>query len=513
VDSQGRAKIADLGLAQIPKGDLSRRWMWGSDAEPHPGTPNYRSPEHDGYHPLMPTADIYSLGCVAFELLTGEVWAWARHKVTCVRDLQPEVPVWLDEVVMRMVRETPGFYAADGDDQQKRYVDVQGVTAALEAGQAEIARIQRNVVTRERRRERAARLAGRAAWIGGALALLIVVGWGARALWGALNRDPMPIPTQVALVDPTPTPTLAPTSTATVPSPTPTLTPSPSPTLTATPISPPVLGDTLTRAADGMEMVYVPAGEFEMGSEEGDSDEQPVHTVALDAFWLDRTEVSVEQFRRFATATDHETTAEERGASWAWTDDGWEELEGADWAHPQGPGSQATDSHPVVHVSWYDAQDYCEWVGGRLPTEAEWEYAARGPESLTYPWGDVFDGTRLNYCDQSCLLGWADEEVDDGYAFTAPVGSFPEGASWVGALDMAGNVWEWVADWYGGDYYARAPRENPTGPSDGDLRVLRGGSWLDDEWLVRGAFRYWYAPINSIGSLGFRCAAGAAPGE
>jgi formylglycine-generating enzyme required for sulfatase activity len=280
-------------------------------------------------------------------------------------------------------------------------------------------------------------------------------------------------------------------------------------TLSASPTSTPLApGATRVREADGATMVYVPAGQFEMGSTEGQDDETPVHTVALDAFWLDQTEVSVAKFRQFVAATDHETMAEEKGNSWVYTGDGWEEVEGADWAHPQGPASQAEDDHPVVHVSWYDAQAYCEWAGGRLPTEAEWEYAARGPESLIYPWGNDFDCAKGNFDDETVLddhvvLGGAG---CDGYNRTAPVGSFPEGASWVDAYDLSGNVWEWVADWYGEDYYDQSPRENPTGPTSGDVRVLRGGSWGDDGWGVRGAFRLRDGPTSTNFSHGFRCA-------
>jgi serine/threonine-protein kinase len=130
-----------------------------------------------------------------------------------------------------------------------------------------------------------------------------------------------------------------------------------------------------------------------------------------------------------------------------------------------------------------------------------------------YPWGDDFNGERLNYCDKNCSSDWADELVNDGYEKTAPVGSYPEGASWVGALDMAGNVWEWVVDWYDADYYDRSPAENPVGPEEGKRRVLRGGSWLDNERLVRGAYRHWFDPVNTSDYLGFRCVVSAAPGE
>jgi len=270
------------------------------------------------------------------------------------------------------------------------------------------------------------------------------------------------------------------------------------------------LGDTWTRPADGMVMVYVPAGEFQMGSTTYD-DEEPVHTVALDAFWLDRTEVSVAQFRDFVNATRHETTAEQVGKSYVAIGNDWEQVSGADWAHPEGPGSQAANDHPVVHVSWNDAVAYCEWAGSRLLTEAEWEYAARGPEGLSYPWGNTFDGTRLNFCDKNCAFDWADQGVDDGYEFTAPVGSYPNGASWAGALDLAGNVWEWVADWYGD--YSSERQVNPTGPASGDSRVLRGGSWFHNEGITRGAYRNWHTPPGAYNYLGFRCGVSAAPGQ
>jgi formylglycine-generating enzyme required for sulfatase activity len=284
---------------------------------------------------------------------------------------------------------------------------------------------------------------------------------------------------------------------------------------------------TRIRSIDEMTMVYVPAGKFQMGSTETQfqeavnhcidatydqadckrlyEHEKPTHTVAIDAFWLDQTEVSVRQFQQFVRANDYETKAEKEGGSWVYVDQVWKQLDDANWAHPQGLESQMNDNHPVVHVSWYDAATYCEWVGGRLPTEAEWEYAARGEERLIYPWGNVFDGTRLNYCDQNCPRYWADDGTDDGYESTSPVGSYPSGASWIGGLDMSGNVWEWVADWYQKDYYAKSSQENPTGPASGDYRVLRGGSWYHRGVDVRGANRLRYNPSNSGANIGFRC--------
>lgn len=258
------------------------------------------------------------------------------------------------------------------------------------------------------------------------------------------------------------------------------------------------LGDTWTRPNDGMVMVYVPAGTFEMGSSDADidaalelcredretcqretfADEQPAHTVSLDDFWIDQTEVSNRQYRQCVEAE----ACEEPGCGEA------DEFN--------------ADEQPVVCVTWHQADAYCAWAGGRLPTEAEWEYTARGPEGHRYPWGDAFDGTRLNYCDVNCPFQWADQEVDDGYTYTAPVGTFPDGASWCGALDMAGNVWEWVADWHG--QYPDEPQENPTGPS-GIRRVVRGGAWDLDRAFVRSALRNWGLPDSVSNVSGFRC--------
>ena len=253
-----------------------------------------------------------------------------------------------------------------------------------------------------------------------------------------------------------------------------------------TPTPGPSLGDTWTRPADGMEMVFVPAGEFSMGSDEGDDDEKPVHDVYLDAYWIDRTEVTNAQYRAFVEETGHRTPTE------------------CDWGEPT-YGQGGMESHPVVCVSWEDATAYCQWAGGRLPTEAEWEKAARGTDGREYPWGDTFDGTKLNYCDANCELEHKDTGFDDGYVRTAPVGSFPEGVSPYGVLDLAGNVWEWVADWFAADYYGGSPERNPTGPEAGDFRVARGGSWNHDSLGGRSALRFRDDPDLRFDEVGFRC--------
>jgi sulfatase modifying factor 1 len=290
------------------------------------------------------------------------------------------------------------------------------------------------------------------------------------------------------------------------------------------------------RSADGMVMVYVPASDFQMGYDavwrwsgslqdgtlglQALTDQRPQHTVCLDAFWIDQTEVTVGMFRTFVKATGYVTAAEQEGHGHPYKagpkEEGFPEVSGANWQHPGGPGSGAHDDHPVVQVSWDDAAAYCAWVGGGLPTEAQWEKACRGTDGRMYPWGDEFDPRRMNYCDAQCpVTRWnQDPTFDDGYPYSAPVGSYPEGASPYGALDMAGNVWEWTADRYDRRYYASSPYENPQGPETGGERVQHGGAWYDAGpagWLTC-TIRHATSPQNRADDLGFRCAVPAQEG-
>ena len=267
---------------------------------------------------------------------------------------------------------------------------------------------------------------------------------------------------------------------------------------------------------DGAPMVLIPAGEFWMGSPdgEGDKDEHPRHKVALSAFYLDKYEVTNRFFQQFAQQTSYRTTAEQEGKAWVLTATGkLEEVSGAHWRKPEG-GETVFDSnreeHPVVSVSWEDAQAYCRWAGKRLPTEAEFEYATRGGTETKYWWGNGNPGSRrvANIGDESAKRQYSDWTImtgyDDGFVRTAPVGSFE--ANPFGLHDMTGNVWEWTADWYDEQYYKNSPRKNPRGPSNGDVRVLRGGSWVYAPVGMRSADRGMNTPSHRGADIGFRCA-------
>lgn len=270
---------------------------------------------------------------------------------------------------------------------------------------------------------------------------------------------------------------------------------------------------------DGAEMVWVPPGRFTMGSTQGEidrvwsdagwdaetkwltRDEQPAHEVEFaHGFWLYRHQVTSSQYARFLQATGHEAP------------DGWDAY-------------RQHGALPVVNVTWHDAQQYARYAAGALPTEARWEWAARGPERRSFPWGDRWD---RNLC--WCAERWAERALNDDRSWDAwyrgigaarhqggwslatrqnlahlqPVGGLPAGAGWCGALDLAGNVWEWCADWYAEDYYAVAAGREPAGPASGADRVVRGGAWDSAARDCRAAGRNSDDPERGHGNLGFR---------
>jgi sulfatase modifying factor 1 len=269
-------------------------------------------------------------------------------------------------------------------------------------------------------------------------------------------------------------------------------------------------------------------GSFVMGDDSewaypGDG-EGPAHEVLLRPFAIDPCAVTNDGFSRFVDATGHVSDAEHFGWSFVFggflPDDApdtsgvagaewWRQVFGADWRHPEGPHSSIEDrpDHPVVHVSWADATAYCAWSGTRLPTEAEWEYAARAGSLTPFPWGGELEPGGMHMMNVFQGRFPSENTVEDGFAGTAPVGAFP--ANDFGLFNMTGNVWEWCADWYDAAFYARSPRSDPVGPERGTHKVMRGGSYLCHRSYCRryrAAARQASEPSSTTGNVGFRVA-------
>ncbi|MBI5350439.1 MAG: SUMF1/EgtB/PvdO family nonheme iron enzyme [Chloroflexi bacterium] len=330
--------------------------------------------------------------------------------------------------------------------------------------------------------------------------LAVVVGAviiGAMILFAPRQPEkPTDEPTHAALITdthapdlPTRTPTLTrsaiPTTLTSTRTSTPTLTRTPSSTATRTPQPPtftptPALriGSTQVSKIDGMTMMYVPAGSFTMGSDAYEDDEKPTHTIRLDAFWIDKFEVTNAMYILCVKAGRCSAPSQKSSAT-----------------HSSYYGNSQFDDYPVIYVPWDEASVYCKWAGRQLPTEAQWEKAARGGDGRNYPWGkDLPDKSKLNF--------------NDNVGDTIEVGKYPSGVSVYGAMDMAGNVMEWVSDWFDIKYYSNSPSQNPTGPTSGKYHIARGGAWNDTEFFVRTSYRHvWDIPELSNNSIGFRCAA------
>ncbi|MGB2962516.1 MAG: SUMF1/EgtB/PvdO family nonheme iron enzyme [Anaerolineales bacterium] len=297
------------------------------------------------------------------------------------------------------------------------------------------------------------------------------------------------------------------------------------PTITPTPSFGP--GDTSVSPVDGMVMHYIPGGEYILGSTQEDVDwageacvqfseycssssfehEMPQHSVQLDPYWIDQVEVTMAMFTRFIEETGYETEAERIQYSFVNETGTFKVVQDADWENPFGPDFEPKEEDPVVHVSWYDAWAYCAWAGRRLPTEAEWEAAARGTDLRRFPWGDTLPGDTLaNLADINLDSSRIkNEDVDDGFQTVSPVMSYPEGASPFGVLDMGGNAAEWVYDWYTPMYDLPSPAVNPVNTTEVEVRVVRGGSYNSMLTAARTSSRGGSNPYTSTSYTGFRC--------
>jgi eukaryotic-like serine/threonine-protein kinase len=308
-------------------------------------------------------------------------------------------------------------------------------------------------------------------------------------------------PTQEVGSSPTETLPAAPASPESIATSTPvepTHTPQPSFTPTPDYTPTPGIGSARISDIDGMEQLYVPAGEFIMGTDDPAAKqviengraypEIPEHTVYLDGYWIDKYEVTNAQYGLCVAAGACEPPHSPANYTYSWY-----------------YGNPEFSDYPVVWVSWFQARDYCGWAGRRLPTEAEWEKAARGVDGRMYPWGnEPVDGTRANFCDINCTRTHANGNFDDGYPDTAPVGSYPAGASPYGAMDMAGNVWEWTSTLiYPYPYDPDDGREDPDSTWE---RVWRGGPWSNGVWWMRATVRYRSVDFYKWYVLGLRCA-------
>jgi formylglycine-generating enzyme required for sulfatase activity/tRNA A-37 threonylcarbamoyl transferase component Bud32 len=550
IDDNGVARIADFGFAKAVSADSISMSVGGGMV----GTPAYMAPELWHGKKATEQSDIYSLGCITYEMLNGKELFYGETPAEVMTkhlmagsQMEADLPKAWRELIEKCLAREPGnryatvkalledlkfglFDAAKEHETEIVLGEDEGfsrdtLSVSLQSEEADLddkrdgAEIS---VISERSDESSAyddgvladnidnyleqtrqdtsgwqekdenetltpgqiielsplkRLRMKRSWLiplslGVFIIVLAVVLltllWTSNKKQFITNADETPTLTYTLQLSNTNSPTNTPKSTNT-----------PIPTNTLTPIATLGVGSTMMREKDGMEMVYVPEGTFTMGSKENDSDawsdEKPERNIYLDAYWFDKYKVSNAQYK---LCVDSGTCLKpNRLYSYNRSDY---------YNNPK------YDNYPVIFVNWNQANAYCEWAGGRLPTEAEWEKAARGTDGRKYPWGNDYPTTELaNY----------NKNVND----TSAVNSYPKGVSPYGAFNMAGNVWEWVNDWWSVQYDV-GDTNNPIGPQSGTSRVLRGGSWNYDYSVVRSANRISRNPLVWDYNIGFRCA-------
>ena len=463
-DEQGHTRVADLGLTQVPGGPSLRSQL--SEPRPHPGTPGYMSPEQENSGKLLkPPSDVYALGLVLFEMLTGRNYSLLKPG-TRAASLRKDLPQALDDLLAKMLAKSPDDRPWDGAEAAGLLRDVllntgSAARRAEEAArlEAEEARLRKELAEQVRKQAEETRLQkekelaeqARKQAEEARLRREKELAEQARkqAEEARLRREKELVEQARKLAE-----------------------------------EEKKRKELIIELAPDVTMVFVrvPAGAFLMGSDpsrdkQAESDEQPQHKVILDEYLIGKYPVTNRQYQAFTQAIHRKN----------------------------GKIPAGKENHPVVFVNWQNAIDFCEWatkVSGvrvRLPREAEWEKAARGGDGRLYPWGDQApDAARSNFINN----------VQD----TTPVGKYsPQGDSPYGCADMAGNVWEWVADWYAEDFYKNSPDRNPSGPSSGQSCVLRGGSWGSSVSYLRSASRDDNGPSGTGYGIGFRCACAISP--
>ena len=519
---RGQPLVADFGIAKILDVESGHTLTSTNVAV---GTPDYMAPEQ-WFNQVSAQSDIYSLGVVFYEMVTGRrpytadtpaaiFLKQSNDPLPRPRSFVDGLPEEVEKVLYKALAKKPEERYASMGEFASALEGLAGLVKSDQPSQQEVFKKGeigsvipaspqpipgRSTPTGSGILPVSLPLKTSSAkpsingWIWVAIGTIVAVGLvalvGIFALigWGVSKYPANPAATQnlkgLAVLPSTVTP--APPIAVVLSTSTPSIefTKTETPAATATSVQTPTpslgIGSRQISSYDGMVMVYVPAGEFLMGSDktkdsQAEADELPQHTVYLDAYWIDQTNVTNAMYAECVTAK--KCTLNSQG-SFTRTD----YFSNKNYA-----------DYPAINISWFDAHNYCEWAGRRLPGEAEWEKAARGTNGNIYPWGNSIDCTKANY--PGCSKG---DTVAENF--------YPAGASPYGALDMGGNVWEWVEDWYSDTYYQKSPSKNPTGPSTGTSRVLRAGSWYGNVWYVRTANRFSDLPNDIYYSFGFRCA-------